>query len=868
MRTDQWQQHSPRLRIEAAPAQWSELDSPQRQAYRQLAQMIVEAIREMPSPDAQVTPHETMRRTRTAFVTGGRGAGKTTVLTSLIRDSLGSPRDNAFEGKDIGDPDANGCQSLVNAMRGHVVWLETLDMEPLPQNANLMASILARLEDATKRHGTVAGSVEPRGLLEPSSEYHTALLELQRLQTDVALAWDGNLEQRQGQIDPDAFAVEMMRTERARLSINTKFTETLRGLAKHVFRNGDLQDPLFILPVDDFDLNPPNCLDLLRVLRLISVPRLFTIVLGDLEVASTVLTLKLSNDIGTIANPSLSERMLGVDSSTVGALAGDVAANALRKLLPPGQRLELSPMALDEALNFRPLGTGDETPRLEDLLCRCVVSLESAPEPAPSSEETDVESGTEADIPQHYARRQVSLRELLLSSGLPPLLPSELVSDQPEGSEQEEATVPRSQWIQRTIYSGTQFLLAPPRHIADTWLALHEITAYDRRLPPTPQEVSEPLLAHFASVAQAGLQETPAFRPDERTSIRRAIERNNSGAWTLRPLPLAVIAEATVATTYELQHAAYAKKTSMNGGTRPKRPSRASGTASPRAHIVAASSTGWEMAIVGDSRWASSDVNLLGTSSDLDFLGRRRPLRTLPESAVAALILYHDLLTFAVSGSCFITPLLTRANLHIRWATTEWQHHQPVAFAWPAPPARTFLQLDLFGSAWNQAITANSLTEATTPEQRVERLAFAWLAAGTAICTRSREPVRMTQLDADVPWDALAQRLKTMATEAAASNAIDGSRGAEYREWLLRVLELLMPEMGLPLRELAKRFKPPEELSTFWRQSHVVIQQRRAERLARIAEVDRDLAEQLRTAETGMARGFVPEPERLAALLE
>ena len=138
---------------------------------------------------------------------------------------------------------------LLSSINGRIVWLETLNMEPLPQDANLLAAILVRLEDAARAYGIKEGPqsdlARGRGLLEPSSDYHAALLDLQRLQTDVALAWDGNLQDRKGHLDPDTYAVEMMRVEQARLSLNRKFAATFESLAERVFLSSRVHNPLF-----------------------------------------------------------------------------------------------------------------------------------------------------------------------------------------------------------------------------------------------------------------------------------------------------------------------------------------------------------------------------------------------------------------------------------------------------------------------------------------------------------------------------------------------------------------------------------------------------------------------------------------------
>ena len=82
-------------------------------------------------------------------------------------------------------------------------------------------------------------------------------MELQRLKSDVSLAWDGNIDQRAAQLDPDAYAQEVMRAESARLGLNRRLSDVLAKLA-HVehCRNQKRGPVLFVLPVDDFDLNP------------------------------------------------------------------------------------------------------------------------------------------------------------------------------------------------------------------------------------------------------------------------------------------------------------------------------------------------------------------------------------------------------------------------------------------------------------------------------------------------------------------------------------------------------------------------------------------------------------------------------------
>ena len=89
MATDDRPENPPErhLRVEAGAAQWQEFDESQQQAYMRVARMIAEAIRDLPPLHQTETDADAVRRTRSAFVIGGRGTGKTTVLETFRSDS-------------------------------------------------------------------------------------------------------------------------------------------------------------------------------------------------------------------------------------------------------------------------------------------------------------------------------------------------------------------------------------------------------------------------------------------------------------------------------------------------------------------------------------------------------------------------------------------------------------------------------------------------------------------------------------------------------------------------------------------------------------------------------------------------------------
>ena len=346
------------LRQEARPFAWAELDPEQRDALMQIAGRLHRAVLDLSEPKVPLPPTvpldlDEKTTTRVVFLSGDRGTGKTSVLLSLIKACTSPclPPDWPAEFRD-----------WLPVLRGRLAWLAPLDMEPLPGPTNLLASILARIEDCLLRLGggrqqsTVCEGGQHSEILDLCSRSQQALLALQQLQTDVALAWDGNLDGRGAHLDPDPFAVEVMRAEQVRLRLNDRFHTALDCLAgsKQLWSQADLSDPLFVLPVDDCDLSPTRCTELLRLLRMISVRRLFTIVLGDESTARKIVRLNIKKDLRKLAGDDIGGEME--------SLANEVAIKAMQKLLPIAQRFYLRHMNVQDVLGHQHPGT-DKTIR-------------------------------------------------------------------------------------------------------------------------------------------------------------------------------------------------------------------------------------------------------------------------------------------------------------------------------------------------------------------------------------------------------------------------------------------------------------------------------------------------------------------------
>jgi hypothetical protein len=84
--------------------------------------------------------------------------------------------------------------------------------------------------------------------------------------------------------------------------LNKNLSRALDELVAIIPRVCGVTDPIFVLPVDDLDLNPAvRCLEVLRLLRMIHAPRLFVLALGDMNMIEIVLDLKHSGEFMNVA---------------------------------------------------------------------------------------------------------------------------------------------------------------------------------------------------------------------------------------------------------------------------------------------------------------------------------------------------------------------------------------------------------------------------------------------------------------------------------------------------------------------------------------------------------------------------------------
>ena len=131
---------------------WGSLLDPVRKAVHDLLMRIAGAEEaRRAGPDG---PQQPQALSNCFLVYGSRGTGKTTVLLSAQRAVQGAGGSPGFFDADPrhGHHDTllPAAQAYAQALSAdqHIVWLEPLDLEPLPRTTNLLTTLLTRVRDA------------------------------------------------------------------------------------------------------------------------------------------------------------------------------------------------------------------------------------------------------------------------------------------------------------------------------------------------------------------------------------------------------------------------------------------------------------------------------------------------------------------------------------------------------------------------------------------------------------------------------------------------------------------------------------------------------------------------------------------------
>lgn len=303
---------------------------------------------------------EPVRHNCTILLDGDRGSGKTSLLVSTLdalQRNLGQSVDTQYP-HSVTDEWKKVLAEHLNGVV--VVPIALIDLAPLPSSSNLlllMVSCLERLVLRMEGHFTAGagnhnGRVPWMGDMQkpiPSRQYWTELANA------IVECWEGDDRRRQVPSDLEAYAREQMTAEQQRQELSLHIDRFLSALhsdfrkylveSRSMFRRSEPPPVLFLLAVDDADMNPGRVGELLDALRVLGHRQLAFLLTGNSRLFQQSLRRSCLVALG-------GKRVRTSDTTSRAVRMSELLASQIYdKLIPPQHRYPLSRLAPQERLH-------------------------------------------------------------------------------------------------------------------------------------------------------------------------------------------------------------------------------------------------------------------------------------------------------------------------------------------------------------------------------------------------------------------------------------------------------------------------------------------------------------------------------------
>lgn len=312
-------------RQEANSLDWTSLSQDQRTLVEKVHLWLTELGR---SPSAQhrdksfVPNLDEVRASRVLLIDGPRGVGKTTLMLSLLR---------MWTQALAGVPTPKNVPSVVSALlsKKQVIPVDIVDMQPMAGYPSLLLQLAGRMYRVTELLMSRSSAKYEEG---HCCQLPASLEAWRQLAQAIAVGGEDDPRQRRSSSNPEDFAIELEQAERKRMTISEqwrKFVDELLadvGNPKYAHLLAPYLpgiDPVFVVPIDDADMNPERGVKLLELLRSLWHPRVVFLLTGDAGLFRTLLFNHYKRDC---------ERMPDI-------MARNLAHDVLGKVIPPAQRL-------------------------------------------------------------------------------------------------------------------------------------------------------------------------------------------------------------------------------------------------------------------------------------------------------------------------------------------------------------------------------------------------------------------------------------------------------------------------------------------------------------------------------------------------
>lgn len=315
------------------------------------------------------------RLNHAVLLDGKRGSGKTALMLTLL-DAWS--RDTRYR---LGGVPSKLCEGVFKPVADLearlIVPVGLIDLQPLPESTSLIMHLAGQLYRVVE--GLEPDSSRSGGGRESAAWHAGAEEEIlkskaawNRFLRAAAAGWDGNRLQRATNLDPESYAVEFEQTERQRLDVVSSFRAFMDALVSDyegLRAPQNLKPPLFVISVDDGDMNVSRVVELLDLVRTLWHPRVVFLLTGDSELFQAAL------DVAEVGRLMAPVRGIGLLQSTIEKpqeTALKVATDIYNKAIPKGHRIRLHVPSLHERMELlrdvlATLPAPDRIPQLENM---------------------------------------------------------------------------------------------------------------------------------------------------------------------------------------------------------------------------------------------------------------------------------------------------------------------------------------------------------------------------------------------------------------------------------------------------------------------------------------------------------------------
>ncbi len=288
-------------RPEAQPRTYDSLSKTQQRAVSGILKYLDQFVATAPSPtdeSATIIRLDLNRPSNVVLIDGERGSGKTETLLTLLGFWAA-----AFDPK---DKDLLTIRSSVDASVKREaepaigIPVSVLDMQPLPSGTSLLMQLATRLYRLLEHQAAPDHAKTKTPPFVDSADTGQALHAAWRRLVRAAASADSEGKASRN-LTPEDLADELEWRERERGTLYEAWREFASQVVKQDFRKRGYEgtrdgEPCLIVSIDDADMNPSRCVELLELVRSLWHPRVVFLLTGHTDLFHELLQHKFEKD--------------------------------------------------------------------------------------------------------------------------------------------------------------------------------------------------------------------------------------------------------------------------------------------------------------------------------------------------------------------------------------------------------------------------------------------------------------------------------------------------------------------------------------------------------------------------------------------